>query len=403
MSDVREHSTNAGAYTGLVVVEIASTPGAEYTSRLLGEFGAAVLKIEPPAGADSRRVGPFAGGLEDGEHSLNFWFYNGDKRSLTLDLGTEAGRSRLDGLLAKADVLVSDLQPHELARLSLSLEALSAKHPALIIAAVTPYGLTGPWKDYRSSDLIGLAIGGPLHMCGYDDHSIPPIRPGGNQAYHTATAFAHIGVLLALLERQRSGLGQIVDTSMHSSLALTVELANPYWFYPRSLVFRQTCRHAQPVATQPTLFQCADGYVYFALVITEEKPWQWLLEWLGHHDFLSGLDDPAYLDAGYRQMHFHEIQQVVEAFFLINSAHDMYREGQSRGLAIGKLNAPEDLFDDEHEKARGFFVPVEHPGTGPVSYAASAYWFSAFSPVPPKPAPRLGDANGDYWVEPRSE
>jgi crotonobetainyl-CoA:carnitine CoA-transferase CaiB-like acyl-CoA transferase len=398
MSDVREHSTNPGAYTGLKVVEIASTPGAEYASRLLGEMGAAVIKIEPPSGADSRRVGPFAGGVEDGEHSLNFWFYNGDKRSLTLDVATDAGRVRLDALLGDADLLVTDLQPAALARLSLSLETLSAKHPKLIIGAVTPYGLTGPWKDYQASDLVALAVGGPLHMCGYDDHSIPPIRPGGNQGYHTATAFAHIGLLLALIERQHTGRGQIVDTSMHASLALTVELANPYWFYPRSLVFRQTCRHAQPVATQPTLFECADGYVYFALVITEEKPWQALIEWLGHHDFLSGLEDPAYLDAGYRQKHFHDIQQVVEAFFLINSAHDMYREGQSRGLPIGKLNAPEDLFDDEHEQARGFFVPVEHPGTGPVSYAAPAYWFSAFSPVAPKAAPRVGDANAEYGV-----
>ena len=400
MTDIREHSTNPPPYTGLRVIEIASTPGAEYTSRLLAEMGAAVLKLEPPSGVASRRVGPFAGEVDDGEHSLHFWFYNGGKHSLTLDLATEPGRTRLAALLGGADVLVCDLQPHELKRMSLSLEALSASHPKLVIAAVTPYGLTGPWKDYRACDLVALAAGGPLHMCGYDDHSIPPIRPGGNQAYHTATAFAHIGVLLALIDRQRTGLGQIVDTSMHAACAMTVELANPYWFYPRALVFRQTCRHAQPVATQPTLFECADGYVYFALVITEEKPWQALIEWLGHHDLLSGLDNPAYLDAGYRQAHFDEIQQVVEAFFLVNSAHDMYREGQARGLPIGILNAPEDLFADEHLRARGIFVPVEHPGTGTVSYAGPAYWFSGYSAVPPRPAPRLGDANAEHGDAP---
>ena len=400
MSDAREHSANPPPYTGLKVVEIAASPAAEYTSRLLAEMGAEVLKVEPPGGAASRHVGPFAGGIDDGEHSLNFWFYNADKRSVTVDLATEAGCARLDALLADADLLVSDLQPRELAALSISLEALSARHTRLIIASVTPYGLTGPWKDYRSSDLVALAAGGPLHMCGYDDHSIPPIRPGGNQAYHTATAFAHIGVLLALLDRARTGLGQIVDSSMHGACAMTVELANPYWFYPRALVLRQTCRHAQPVATQPTLFECADGHVYFALVITEEKPWQALVEWLAHHDLLSGLDDPIYLDAGYRQKHFHDIQQVVEAFFLVNSAHDMYREGQARGLPIGILNAPEDLFHDEHLQARGAFVPVEHAGTGTVQYAGPAYWFSAYSAVPPRPAPTLGDADAERGVRP---
>ena len=184
---------------------------------------------------------------------------------------------------------------------------------------------------------------------------------------------------------------------MHASLALTVELANPYWFYPRALVFRQTCRHAQPVATQPTLFECADGYVYFALVITEEKPWQSLLEWLGHHGLAGGLDDSAYRAASHRQANFHRIQEVVEAFFRAHRAHEMYREGQARGLPIGTLNAPEELFADEHLSARGFFVPVEHD-TGVVKYPGPAYWFSAFSAVPPRPAPKLGEANAEHRV-----
>jgi len=394
----QEKSPNPSAYNGLKVVEIGSLCAAEYAGRLLAEMGAEVIKVEPVEGAASRRVGPFAAGAGDGGHGLHFWYYNGDKRSVTLDIAAPDGRAALDGLIAEADVLICSLQPVELAAAGLAYADLIARHPRLIVAAITPFGLTGPWKDYRSSDLVSLAAGGPLHMCGYDDHAIPPIRPGGNQADHTGTAFAHIGILLALLQRRKTGRGQIVDLSTHEALAVTVELGNPYWFYPRAIVLRQTCRHAQPVRTQPALFECADGYVYFTLVITEQKPWQLMVEWLLSHDLASGLDDPAYLDAGYRQAHFTEIQQVVEVLFLLNTAEQMYREGQGRGLPIGKLNAPEDVFDDPHLRARGFFVQVDHPGQGPVEYPGPAYRFSAFSAVDPKPAPELGEANVDYGL-----
>lgn len=381
------------AYRGLRVVELAAEPAAEYTGRLLAEMGARVVKVEPPAGAPSRRTGPFAGGIDDGEHSLHFWFYNGDKRSVRLDIDAAQGARELDRLIGEADILVCDLPPAALAAAGLSYESLCAKYPALIVASITSFGLTGPRRDWKSSDLVLLAAGGPLHMCGYDDHGIPPIRPGGNQGYHTGTAFAHIGILLALLERQRTGRGQIVDLSVQASLAVTVELANPYWHYPRALVQRQTCRHAQPVMTQPTLFQCADGYLYFALILAETKPWQVLVDWLSSHDLACGLDDAAFLDPAYRQTNFDRIQQVVEAFFLMNNAEQMYREGQQRGLPVGPLNAPEDLFHDRHLRARGFFVPVDHPGTGPVEHPGAAYRFSSFAPVAPQPAPRLGDAD----------
>lgn len=393
MSDMQAHAVGPAVYQGLRVVELAAEPAAEYTGRLLAEMGAEVLKIEPPTGAASRRVGPFAAGIDDGEHSLHFWFYNGDKRSLRIDLDDEAGRAQLGRLLAASDVLVCDLQPHALAAAGLSYETLCGEHPALIVAAITPFGLTGPRKDWKSSDLVLLAAGGPLHMCGYDDHSVPPIRPGGNQGYHTGTAFAHIGILLALLERQRTGRGQIVDLSIQAALAVTVELANPYWTYTHTLVQRQTCRHAQPVMSQPTLFQCADGYIYFALVIAEAKPWQALVEWLQSQGLAGGLDDAAFLDPAFRLANFDRIQQRVEAFFRANRAEQLYREGQERGLPIGPLNAPEDLFQDRHLRARGFFVPVEHPGTGVVEHPGPAYRFSAFAPVEPRAAPRLGEAD----------
>jgi len=376
---------------GLKVLEVANDIGGEFAGLLLAQMGAEVVKLEPPEGSPTRRVGPFAKGEDRPDTSLNFWFYNSNKKSVAADLATADGKAALEMLLKDADVLVSTLQPAALKTLGIDLKALSDAHPKLIVLSVTPFGLTGPWADYKSSDLVALAAGGPLNSCGYDDHSIPPIRPGGNQGYHSATSFAQIGVMLALLERQKTGRGQLLDVSMHEACAVNVELANPYWFYPRVHVHRQTCRHAQPSPTQPALFRCADGrYVYFALILSEPKAWKALVDWMDSKGMAVQLTDPAFSDVAYRQAHFHEVQELVECFFLIQDSHVAYHEGQAAGLPIGVLNAPEDLFADEHLQAREFFVDVEHEGLGKVTYPGALYRFSSFGEAPRTAAPRLG-------------
>lgn len=388
---------------GLKVVELAHDVGGEFAGLLLGQMGAEVAKLEPPDGSPTRRVGPFAQGREGPDTSLTFWYYNSNKKSVTADISAPAGRARLDALLADADILISTLQPAALKAAGLDLQALSDIHARLIVLSVTPFGLTGPWADYKSCDLVALAAGGPLNSCGYDDHTIPPIRPGGDQAYHSATSFAQIGVMLALLERQKTGKGQLLDVSMHEACAVNVELANPYWFYPRVHVHRQTCRHAQPSPTQPALFRCADGaYVYFVLILSEPKAWKALVDWMDSKDMAVQLKEPQFEDVAYRQAHFHEVQELVECFFLIQTAREAYLEGQAHGLPIGVLNAPEDLFADEHLKARGFFVDVEHEGIGQVAYPGPIYRFSSFGEVERTRAPRLGE-HDDQAVPSRAE
>ena len=384
-----------GPYSDLRVVELAGDPAGEALGKLMATMGADVIKVELPEGAASRHIGPMVAGARDGDPdaSLNFWFYNVSKRSVVIDYQAADGMARLRGLLRRADIVITGWRPADWAALGITPDDLRTDAPALIIANLSPFGLDGPWADMLSSDLVGLALGGPLNSCGYDDHSIPPIRPGGDQGYQVTASFGHLGVLLALLERDRTGHGQLVDLAMHDCLSVSAELANPYWFYPRVLVHRQTCRHAQPTPTQPALFATADDrYVYFALITSEQKPWQSLVEWLKSKRLAADLTDPAYDDPGYRLANFAHIQQIVEVFFLLQTASDSYHEGQQRGLPIGVLNAPEDLPSDEHLATRGFFVPVhdDAPG-GPHLYPGPPIRFSAFAPAPVTRAPRLGE------------
>ena len=386
-------SRRSSPYAHLKVVELATDPAGEQTGKFLADLGAQVVKVEPPEGSPTRHHGPFVGDEEHVDRSLAFWIYNTGKQSIV------AARDRLGAVVAAecadADVLITTLRPVELAEVGLDLDRLQEAHRRLVIVSVTPFGLTGPRADWETSDLVGLALGGPLLSCGYDDHSIPPIRPGGNQGYQTAASFAHAGLLLALLERNRTGAGQVVDVSMHEALAVSGELANPFWFYPKVLVKRQTCRHAQPFPTQPALFPTGDGkHVYFALILADQKPWEALVSWMDSEGMAADLVDPRYSELAYRQKNFAHIQELLEVFFLLKDADEIYHQGQAHGLPIGSLKAPEELLDDVHLAERGYFVPVDVDGKT-VLFPGSPYRFSAFEGPALRRAPRLGEHGTD--------
>lgn len=376
-------------YEGITVVELADDPGGEHTGKLLADLGATVLKVEPPGGAASRRHGPWVDGREgDPDASLAFWTYNTSKKSIVC--APEQRTALLADLLGEADVLLHTAAPGALAEQGIDYDELMRAHPRLIVLSLTPFGLTGPWADYRSSELVGLALGGTLNSCGYDDHTIPPILPGGNQTFEMGASYAHIALLLALIERQVTDRGQLVDVSMHEANAVSGELANPYWFYPRAVVQRQTGRHAQPVPTQPATFRCGDDvYVYFALILSDPRAWRALVGWMADHDLAADLADPAYDDVAYRQRNFGHVQDLVEVFFLLMDSETAYHEGQQRGLPIGPLRALEDLPQDEHLAARGYFVEVDSDA-GPVLFPGVPYRTSAFEAAPGRP-PRLGE------------
>jgi benzylsuccinate CoA-transferase BbsE subunit len=361
--------------SNLRVLELSQNPAGDLAGKLLGDLGATVVKLEDRDRLGLRAVGPFVEDDPRPENSLSFLYYNVGKRTVRLE-GSFDESVKAEELLASADVFITTQLPAEHPELAERYSALAARHPRLIVTSITPFGLDGPWSHWHASDLVSLALGGPLNTCGYDDHDIPPIRPGGDQGFHTAASFAHIGTLMALIEREDSGRGQLVDIAIHDSLAVTVEMTFPYWEYHRTEVQRQTCRHAQPTQTQPALFQCADGgYVYLVLMVNEDRAWANLVQWLDGHDFSLDLTEEAYSDGVYRQDHFEHIQGIVESFFALNDTDTIYREGQEVGLPIGVLNAPEDLFADRHLVERGFFRRVNVEQLGEVVLPGPPYVF----------------------------
>ena len=174
--------------------------------KLLGDMGARVIKVEPPTGDPARRVGPFRDDRPDPEQSLYFWTYHTSKESVTLDIGSEAGHRIVRPLVERADVLLESFDPGYMESQGLAYPQLSDINPALIMTSLTGFGQTGPYRDYKTSDLVAMAMGGIMSSCGYDDvPGSPPIRPTDGHGYHTGSHYGVIGTLMAVLHRDMDG------------------------------------------------------------------------------------------------------------------------------------------------------------------------------------------------------
>lgn len=389
----------AGPLAGLRVLEV-SDEKLQYCGKLFADLGADVLKVEPPGGDPARRIGPFWNGVPHPEGSIPFWYDNTSKRGVTLDLGHPEARDLFRILADRVDVLLEAGPPGYLPGLGLGYEALSGTNPRLVMTSLTPFGQDGPWRDLKTSELVSMALGGPVASCGYDDHSIPPVRGGGGQGLRVAGHWAFIGTMMAVLARGAIGRGQHVDCSIHEALSCTTEGAAVYGMYDHAVVQRQTGRHASVTPTAPSQVQCGDGgYVAGAgWLRIDTAAWGRLVDWLDKDGLAMDLKDPRYLDPAFRAQEAGHIGEVLEAFCLTHTAEEIFRGAQAIGLNWGRVRTPYELVDDPHHADRGYMVKVEHEDIGgSFRYPGAPYVLSATPWRIARRAPRAGEHNEDVY------
>jgi len=354
---------------GLRILELADETG-QFCGKLLGDLGADVVKIEPPGGERNRHVGPFLDDIPHPERSLSFWYYNTSKRGITLSLETADGRGLFRRLAATSDVILETFRPGFLASLGLDYDSLSLQNPRMIMCSLTPFGQTGPWRDYLSSDLLHMAAGGEMASSGYDQAdapNAPPIAPGGGNAWHMGGHFAYMAIMAALVHRTVAGQGQYIDTSIHEACALTTEAAIANYIYRGEVVRRQTGRHHAAGPTPRTQFRAKDGSYVCALVGGRLNPKYIgeLADLLDSYGMAGDLRDPKYKDpAVIAASTSHIIDDLVANFIASLPAEEVYHAAQDRGFTWGVVRAPEALLDDAHLHDRGFWKEVEHPELG---------------------------------------
>ncbi len=398
--------TSAAVLDGVRVLEIGGEIGA-WCGKLLGDMGADVVKAEPPTGDPSRGFEPFHQNRPHHNRSLHFWHYNTSKRGVTLDIERADGRELFMRLAESADVVVDGCPPRSLDELSVGYANISRRNPSVVMASITPFGQSGPYSGYASTDLTALAFGGPVWSCGYDDHSIPPVRGGGNQSRHVVCHYAAIGIMTALVHRQFSGEGQHIDANMHAALNVTTEAATYSWLVAGDTVQRQTGRHAAVVPTADGQVMCRDGrYVNVGIGARTEEQWIHLLAWLEEEGLIDDLGE--YLsfpsreamrrgDSGALEQQ-RRIADVMRELARKTDADDLFKRAQSLGFQWGIVNAPEDVLEDPHFRARGFPVEVEHPELGEsFVYAGAPYGFTKSAWRIQRRAPLLGEHNDEVY------
>ncbi len=367
------------ALQGVKVLELANERIA-LAGKLLADMGADVILVEPPGGDPSRSYPPFVPSTAEGAdpHSLYFWHYHTNKRSVVLDLDNPQDREHFQTLIRDTDILLESEPIKRLGQLGLDYPDLSILREELIHIAVTPYGRNEPLSDLPTTDLTLMAAGDPPWSCGYDDHTLPPVRGHGNQGYHTGCHFAYLSALTALIYRQASGEGQFIDVSMVAALNVTTEAASYTHLLNGGEVQRQTGRHATTRPTGETQMQCADGkYVNTGVPPRFPAEFGRLHAWLKKLDLEAALPEAVFLEMGANwEGHFDlskigeddEITAIFgagrEALKLIAqnvTAYDFFIGCQEAGLAVGAIYAPEEAFEDPHFVARGFQVELEHP------------------------------------------
>src|ERR671930_753799 len=380
-----------GALTGLRVIELADEQ-AEYCGLVLAGLGAEVIKVEPPGGSPTRRIGPFYEDREDPERSLFFWQYNRGKRSLMLDLRQREDRDQFRALVATADVLLESTPRGELDGLGLGADTLMQQWPTLIVARMSPFGDYGPWADFKSSDLVHLALGGVMMNCGYDpapdgQYDLPPIAPQMWHAYHIAGEQLAMAIIAALLFRWRTGKGQRLSCAIHEAAAKCTEVDLMSWGMRRVLLLRQTCRHArETVSPFPSIVHTKDGRWVMANLGTrpgEAAALAGLLKRYGMETSLSAEKGvvghgsrfvPGTAPVTGKRDHAMEaVQRFVRAFTYENVP---WREAQEAGMLWAPLRKPHENAMDPHWLARQSCADVEHPELGRSFRYATSKWLA---------------------------
>lgn len=364
--------------SGPRVVELGSGISAAYAARLLGDFGAAVVKVEAPSTGDAtRHAGPFAGDVPNAEASGLFLYLNFNKRSVTLDVTAPAGAALLARLLAEADVLIENLGPGRLDALPLPDGAL---RDHLVICSISPYGQDGPKAAYAASEISAYASGGMLYITG--DGAREPVKHGLNQAAHLAGVNAASATLAALLLARHTGVGQRIDISEQETVAQTIFPALNIYSHTGGVMRRAPSGADSLVSSSP--MQTSDGYIM--------PSYAGLGEWEAFSAFIGvpELAEERFLTPNGRLRHAEQIDRLVESRFRAMTKDELFHSGQEWRFTFTSVQTAADLANCPHLGERGYFIEQHHPVAGTVRMPGMAPFASAVSRSPVAPAPLLG-------------
>jgi crotonobetainyl-CoA:carnitine CoA-transferase CaiB-like acyl-CoA transferase len=342
-------------------------------SRILGDLGADVIKIEPPGGSHSR-IAPYYNDIPHPEKSLYWFAYNANKRGITLDITRADGREIFKSLVKAADIVMESFEPGYMDQLGLGYAALNEFKPGIIVTSITPFGQNGPKAHYKGSELTAWASGGYLYICG--DTDSPPVWMSFPHGALHSGAEAAAGTLTALWHRRKTGgEGQHVDVSMQECVVACNFNTTEMWDLNK-VEFTRFSRGLN-IGTRGVrvnaVWECKDGHTILIIqggVQPFINSMNQLVDWMATEgmaeDWLKEMDwEKSYDASKLTQDVVDRVEDSIQKFVITKTKKELYEEGAlKRRILIGPINSTKDIREDSQLEARGFWMPVKHPELG---------------------------------------
>ncbi len=392
------------AFSKCRVLDLTDDKGA-FCGRILGDLGADVVKIEPPEGDPSRKIGPFYKKATPPENSLYWYNLNASKRGITLNLKKKEGRELFKALVKTANIVIESFKIGYMKRIGLGYNSLTKIKPDIIMTSVSPYGQDGPYSAYPTSDIVAQAMSGFMFMIG--DPGLPPLRISVPQAYLHAGGQASVATLIAYYYWENTGEGQYIDACVHGGMTGTTFNAAGFWDL-RKQILQRSGPYRQGMSTtsqQLELWKCKDGFVAFILLGggTGAKTNQRLVEWMAEENMapphLLSMDWNKFDQASASAEYIASIDQPISEFFMAHTMAELDAGAVERKIMLTSVSTPKEIVEFPQLKARDFWQTIERPG-----------WKDSFKfPGPPlkfsegyygwrRHAPLLGEHNREIYA-----
>ncbi len=379
------------ALSGLKVVEYGGFISAPYCTKLMADLGAEVIKVEEPGGGDeSRRYGPFPGDVPHPERSGLFLYLNGNKMGVTLNVKTATGRKILGDLLEEADVLVENNPPERMADMGLDYQSLREVNGRLIVASITSFGQTGPYRDYKGYPLNAAGLGGQTMRTG--EAGREPLAPALWQSHYQGGSMAAAAAMGALFARMATGKGQHVDIS---EAEIWATIHHGHGVHLGVFEGRRSIRAGhRTISVYPwCILPCKDGYM--CLIAIQGYQWKRFLEAMGKPEWMG---DPRFENRIIMALeHADELDALVTAWLLDHTKDEIFQICREKGITFAPVRDVAEVAADPHFEVRGYFVEMDRRHTGTLKYPGAPYRLSETPWRFKAPAPTLGEHNEEIY------
>ena len=379
-----------GALTGIRVIELGQGVSAPYCAKLFADYGADVIKVEPSGDGDvARRWGPFPDDRPDPEKSGLFHFLNTNKRSVGLDLDSDAGRRSFLELVADADILLENQRPGRMREWGLDYETLAPDHPDLVMISITPFGQTGPYAGWKGYDLNAYHLSGASsRYCGRPEES--PLEHGTFAADFFGAVSGAAWGLAVTLGREHVGGGQHVDVSCAEAIAATFVGGQNIGGYAQDGTFDKRTGVGMPLGAPATIVPCKDGHVW--MLALEPGQWNGLARVMGNPDWMQ-LE--MFQDMFARAQNADFIYPMVQEWTMEHGKMEIMERCQAAGCPITAVFTVQEAAEHPHLRERGYLVELEHPVLGRFRNLGAPFKLSRTPGGPERAAPTLGQHDGE--------